>query len=205
MNTNRWPLLFALAAMACGCGDSKTTDRGPDPGTDAGTDPGADSGTKPTGKSSVVVSIASVSLADDCPDALPKNETQADICADPGCGPLCDQSSMHLAFVSDLVADAAPRKVTITAARLLDADTGKVLDDLTPREPAIWTMDAYSPWDEKLTSANVQALYKLSQPDWGTIGADWDASFILEVDLEIDGAKNTVKSDVVQREPEIVT
>lgn len=216
MIKNPFSMLLAMSVMACGSDGHPPADLATDASAD--TSPASGDASVASGDASdtsdasdpsdapVDTRIASVSLASDCPDVAARGASLDEQClAAEMCPSLCDQSSMQIRFVSDLNQAEAPRKVSVVAVRLLDAVSGKVLGALASREPAIWTMNDYSAWDERLTSGTVQAYYKLSAPDWAGIGAEWDASFILEVDLEIDGTTNTVRSDAVQRAPQVVT
>lgn len=209
MIKNPLSILLAVSVMACGSDGRAPTDVAPDAAVDTSVAPTdasvATSDASDTSAPAVNTRIASVYLASDCPEDAAREAILDEQCLEKQCPSWCDQSSVQITFVSEVSPDQAPRSVTVLAVRLLDAKSGKVLDALASRAPAIWTMNDYSPWDQRLTSDTVQAYYKLSAPDWDGIGAEWDASFILEVDLEIEGAKSTVRSDAVQRAPQVVT
>ena len=165
MTLLRSTLLASLAAFAVACGGKSTP---------------------PTHKpvpNSVDVSIASVTLADDCgtpPTTMPPVQSSMQEKPSPELGDMeagasmsmakrrCEQSSVQLRVANGT---AAASDITIKKVELLDA-SGNVLGELTPRDASKWTGDAYQPWDGKVDAAQtLQISYSLSQPsvsDGGT-------------------------------------
>lgn len=164
------------------------------------------------------VSIASVSLLENCPDAAPKAAADdkavehAGLAADmeaadsdefgTGYAMPCSQSTMQLAITGQ---GGASSKLSILAIRLL-GPKDEVLGTLQPRLPMIWGETSYSPWDETiLPKTEVKASYKLSAPDWGEVqkklgGSSYGPLFRLEADIKIDGETKTLRSSEVTRE-----
>ncbi len=153
-------------------------------------------------------SLASVTLANDCPNA-PK--VSADFVAG-ACAPdsncfLCRQSSMQLAFTSSPTSPTRAAKVEIRAVRLLDGETKRVLQTLTAREPQKWADEKYVAWDQIVpASGELKASYKLSAPSFSY---DTDArlgyrKYIVEVDVAIDEEIRTLQVEAT-REPEVST
>ena len=104
-------------------------------------------------------------------------------------------------------------KIEIRAVRLIDPATGKVLEQLTHREPQQWSGDQYVDWSEVLSPrATLKATYKLSAAQQIS-GYYSDASsrlsgpgskYRVEVDIAVDGELRTLSIDA-SREPEVVT
>lgn len=151
--------------------------------------------------------ISSVSLADDCPSSS-SGAGIAPCAPDVDCPSFCQQSGVQLDFTVG-AGSIEPLPFRILEARLLDADTNELVDDLDTREPSTWVDDAYASWDEQLISpSELSTSYKLSAPDWSDIGSRVAAPsdfFILELDVEIDGEPRTLQSDPIAREAPIVT
>ncbi|MBA3463543.1 MAG: hypothetical protein H0T46_26540 [Deltaproteobacteria bacterium] len=167
MTLLRTTLLASLTVFAVACGGAKPQQ-------------------PPTNKpapNAVDVSIASVTLADDCgtaPTTMPpprssmrqKPSTEFADMAAPSAGAMarrrCEQSSVQLRVENGT---AAASDISIKKVELLD-ESGNVLGELTPREPSKWTGDSYQPWDGKVDAAQtLQISYSLSQPavsDGGT-------------------------------------
>ncbi len=180
------------------------------------------------------VSIASVQLVQDCPDqdATPADQGPAATTvapakaktmvvdeapqraargtAKPGYAPIrqpCTQSAMQLRFTGE----DAPAKVAIVSVRMLTA-TGEKLGTLQARKPTAWHDGTYQPWDEMLPAeGELQASYKLSVPNWNdvqTVLGDrnpFETMFVLEVDVEIGGQRQTVRSpEFVRERPHVI-
>jgi hypothetical protein len=122
----------------------------------------------------VEISIASVTLADDCGGG--PTEAFADppaAAADvPARGAAmksqahagdraCEQSSIQLRIANGT--DAASQ-VAIQKVVLVD-EGGAVVAELAPREPSLWVDSAYQAWDEQVAPSQVlQVSYALSAP-----------------------------------------
>jgi hypothetical protein len=174
--------------------------------------------------------IASVQLAQDCPDPpAPAAQTPApaseampapgDVereraagkmapgAALPGGGgwsPPCTQSGAQLTLSHD-GKDALPFEVK--AMRLIAAGQGGVVATVPFRGPSKWT-DAgrYEPWDQQLAPATeLKASYKLGEPAWSTdkslgIGDTFGKRYVLEVDVAFAGRSITLRSPEFERE-----
>jgi hypothetical protein len=157
----------------------------------------------------VGASISSASLADDC--ASSGLADGAGRCApDAPCPSFCQQSQMQLLLEAG---DDGTEAVTIEVmeVRLIDAATGRVLQNLTPREPQKWVSDFYQPWDGLIApSEELQASFKLSAPDWATIGGGepwgtYGMRFKIQVRLRVDGVDRMIESAEISRDPEVAT
>lgn len=158
------------------------------------------------------VAIASVQLYDDCPDPAPASGLAQRSRPAPGPRPAgsagkptedrdlgCAQSMAQLAVQSD-----RPGQLRIEAVRVLDAATKKVAGTSTLRQPTRWSAElgAYAPWDARVPAGTeLQASYKLGALDLSRsaerVGPELNAlsgPFILEVDVSIDGRRQTVRS-----------
>lgn len=161
MTLLRTTLLASFAVFAVACGGAKVQQ-------------------PPTNKpvpNTVDVSIASVTLADDCgtaPTTMPpprssmrqKPSTEfADMAEGASMSMAkrrCEQSSVQLRVENGT---AAASDISIKKVELID-ESGNVLRELTPREPSKWTGDSYEPWDGKVDAAQtLQISYSLSQPE----------------------------------------
>lgn len=156
-----------------------------------------------------VASIASVQIAQDCPD--PKREAKADRAAlkmkakrAKGSGPLtqpCTQSTVQIAFTGKGTGSAT---VKIAAVRLKSAD-GKGLATLAVRMPSIWKKSGYETWDGVLSAdSDSKASYKLSVPEWSAVEtavgrSSFDQMYTLEVEIEIGGTVTTLTSPQFER------
>jgi hypothetical protein len=192
MTMLRSTLPLALLALATSCWRSKSpTPQQPDPNPT----PGA-----------VDVSIASVTLSDDCnqppvtvPPPMPaaKQASAPRSAADaPSAGAsmsmmegdrACEQSSVQLR-VANGTSDVS--KVAIKKIELLD-ENGSKLRDLTPRDPSLWAENGYVPWDEQVASQSViQVSYALSAP-----GASSGGTYTVRVVVTAgDGTDRTIES-----------
>jgi hypothetical protein len=156
----RSSFVLALAAFAFACGGSPAPD------------------TTPRNKANKVeVTIASVTLADDCgtgPTTMPSEPTASlgDSASmdEPSGGAsmsasmarrACEQSSIQLRVANSTDAGS---KVAIEKVEVLD-ESGAVVGELTPRDPSKWDADAYAAWDEQVAPSQVlQVSYALSAP-----------------------------------------
>jgi hypothetical protein len=169
------------------------------------------------------VSIASVSLVEDCPDPAPKaaaddkNVDQGARAAEmevadlessdsddarSGYGMPCSQSTMQIAITGQ---GEASSKLSIVAIRLL-GPKGEQLGTMQSRLPTIWKAEGYSAWDEMIMpKTDVKASYKLSAPNWGEVqkklgGSSYGPLFRVEADIKIDGVTKTLRSSEIVRE-----
>lgn len=161
--------------------------------------------------SSVTVSIASVTLDDDCGGGA-AGDVAAGACADGPCGgpPSCRGSSLQLSLSSGPGGGAS--RFSIESVELYDARTGDRVATLTPRGGQTWsTTGTYVPWDGAVApSQSMQVSYPLSGLDWSSIsGGDsssaYGSHYRLQVVVEIDGEERTLVSSDVGREPMVVT
>lgn len=118
---------------------------------------------------------------------------------------MCQQSMVQMSVRSD-----GPGVLKIEGVRILDADTKKVAGPATMRAPTVWSEDgAYTPWDERVGGGvEHKVSYKLGEPDMSrateAVGPEFNTymgPFILEVDVSIDGKRQTVRSPEFSREP----
>lgn len=116
----------------------------------------------------------------------------------------CVQSTLQLSFIGQ--GDFAS-KVAIKELRLLAA-SGQDLGTVKTRLATQWQNNGYLPWDQQLQpNTDLKAGYKITPPDWTAVGAKLGGSsygvmFVLEVEVEIDGVKQTVRSaQFVRQQP----
>lgn len=172
-----------------------------------------------TGPAIVTAAVASVRFVGDCPDppeapaptrfAPPPPEDSAGKAISqksrsPGgnWSPPCDQSTVQLALTNDTGRES---RIRVTGMRLLSAKTRHSLGRITGRKPTQWDDKAgvYQPWDERVparTTANIS--YRIGEVDrsgGGPPGSD-DGTYILEVDVTIDGKRKTLRSPEFTRE-----
>lgn len=118
----------------------------------------------------------------------------------------CTQSTLQLALRN-------PGKVAATlrveAVRLVDVGTKRVLGPIAVRKPSVWSeQGTYKPWDEQVAvGAELKIGYRLAEPDWAKVAETLGAAvnlyaqpFVLEVDVSIDGVRQTVRSPEFVRE-----
>jgi hypothetical protein len=172
MMTIRSLLFVAVSAAALACGGTH--------------EPGPTTTTPPTTAGKVAVTIASVTLADDCgtgPTAVPPPPAPAQAPAEklaagdsasqqPSAGAsmksmamadrACEQSSIQLRVANPT---ATASKVTVQRVELLDASGTKV-GELTPRAPSRWADDTYAEWNEQVAASETLSVsYALSAPN----------------------------------------
>lgn len=195
-------LTILLAASAC------TSHEGQEPGTET-----------PVSTVALKATIASVQLAEDCPDkeeapaqgkvsaAASMEHVRGPVTGDSpdGWSPPCSQSTMQITFAHD-GKQALP--IEVKAVRLTAAGTGALLGTTPFRKPSRWTDDGhYQAWDQSLAPAVEQKVsYKLGQPDWSLVAQALDNDdtygqrFVLEVDIVFAGRSITVRSPEFERE-----
>ncbi len=160
------------------------------------------------------VAIASVMLFDDCPDpAAPDGPSHES--ARPGeqnVRAACHPSMVQMAARSD-----RSGLLRIEAVRVLDPASKRVVGSSTLREPSHWrpTDQTYAPWDQRVTAGTDHRVsYKLGRLDFSQANQPglpyintYFGPFILEIDVTIDGRRQTIRSPEFGRdEPdEVVT
>ncbi len=157
------------------------------------------------------VAIASVQLFDDCPDP---QEAEADARMEskreaqsraPGYAQPCTQSTVQLAVRSD-----RSGRFRVEAVRVLDGARQRLAGTSTLRTPTRWRADTgvYLPWDERVPAGtDLQVGYKLGALDLSRAnklaGPDFDpysGLFMLELDVSIDGRRQTIRSTAFGRQ-----
>jgi hypothetical protein len=169
--------------------------------------------------------IASVQLAQDCPDgdqaaaAMPPSESSAKQAPgaalrgdspDGGWSPPCRQSTVQLTVSHD---GKETLPFELKAMRLTQAGQGGVLATVPFRKPSQWTKaERYEAWDSRLApGGELKISYDLGEPDWSlvakTLGTDdtYGKRYVLEVDISFGGRSITVRSPEFEREyPEVI-
>lgn len=171
------------------------------------------------------VAIASVQLIEDCPEPVPAvapagvtkptlgatsptesvRAGQAGRTAN-GDGASfpqpCSQSMVQLSLQSDV-----PGAFRIDAVRLIDPRTKRVAGTTKLRAPTRWD-DGYGPWDgQVVVKTELKISYKLGEPDVsraaerGLSEVNSSGPFILELDVAVDGHRQTIRSSEFYREP----
>lgn len=154
----------------------------------------------------VEASIASVTLAQDCPAERGGAGLIGGDCAEgaDACG-FCQQSSLQLHLAA--IGDGAEVPFEIVSIRVLDPDA-VLVGSLSSRNPRTFEADGYVAWDETLAPGDdLDVTYDTTAPDWyGTSGArlGWGTVYRVEVVVRIDGVERTLVGEAM-REPEIVT
>jgi hypothetical protein len=158
----RMTLSLLLATFALSCTSKATPTKAP-----------PISNTPPP--ANVEVSIASVTLADDCnsPPTTAPAEAAArsqrpppdDVTAGASLAEMgdraCEQSSVQLRVANGT---SAMSTVAIKKIELLD-ENGAVIRELTARDASQWTNNSYQPWNQQIDAAQtLQVSYALSAP-----------------------------------------
>jgi hypothetical protein len=150
------------------------------------------------------VSIASVTILEDCPDAPSESAgVTEDSDSEEGWVQPCRQSTMQIAIrgQGDVASNFAVREV-----RLLGADDA-ILGVVKTRGASLWNGTRYSQWDQTVApSTDVKASYKLSLGDWSAIEkalgkSSYGPLFVIEADVSIGAVPLTIRSSKVAREP----
>ncbi|HWB78190.1 MAG TPA: hypothetical protein VG755_24665 [Nannocystaceae bacterium] len=215
----RLPLLLSLMLFGAACASHD----GREPDTE----------TPVTQRVELRASIASVQLAQNCPDpaaapasadqakpaaamppsesAVPSQGAAARMKGDSNWSPPCTQSTVQLTIAHD-GNETLPFEVK--AMRLTQAGQGGVLASVPYRGPQRWVDSGsrYETWDEKLAAkAELKVSYKLGEPDWSlvskAIGSDdtYGKRYVLEVDVSFAGRTITLRSPEFEREyPHVV-
>jgi hypothetical protein len=189
-----------------------------DPRVPTGTPPG-----DPPRSGNVRVAIASVQLLDDCPDPVPaasdasagatmsapESASRAKPTAGPAIGKArwsCAQSTVQLSVRADFAG-----QLRIEAVRVLDATSTRTAGSTTLRGPTVWS-DAngtYAPWNERtVAGTDLRISYMLGNLDLSRaaelVGPQFNAymgPFLLEIDVSVDGKRQTIRSGEFSREP----
>lgn len=175
----------------------------------------------------VTVAIASVQLQEDCPDPAPaaapakptdgaaipversmqepapSSRMRGDTADGRAWNP-CSQSTVQLSVRADFAG-----QVKIEAVRVLDASSKKVAGPTTLRGPTLWNEGVYGPWDGRtLAGKDLSVSYKMGEPDFSRaaelVGPSFNTfggPFILEIEVSIDGRRQTIRSGEFTREP----
>jgi hypothetical protein len=164
----------------------------------------------------VDVAIASIRLADDCPDVAaaisePAIGSMAGDCAAEGCGSFaraCEQTLLQVSLRS-----TATDKTTVAVKKveLLDGD-GNPIGSLTARAATRWTNDgSYTKWDQVVGAGEVMAAsYALTSPDWTKVPGGRDPARKLRVRVTFtvgNGEKTFEKEAMIAAfsDPNVVT
>jgi hypothetical protein len=173
--------------------------------------PPPSTGTPPkTAATKVTILMTSATLADDCgtpPPAKAKSATWAkdEVAAKADMDDTsrkakrkrsCEQSSMQLSVKSDATGGAAT--LAVKKVELFD-DQGKLLGELTPRDPGVWAPDgsSYNAWDQRVApGTELSVSYALSQPPWGTVTERWNRTYVLKAVVTVGGTDQAVQHEV---------
>ena len=178
----------------------------------------------------VALTLASVTLADDCATAeapasppmparrAPPGKVPGDAPASmaPGVVPMrrrCEQTTMQLMLAAS--GKSARTDIQITKVELFEKIGGKSMGTMVPREPQAWVdaAGAYQTWDGMIgPGQQLKTMYKLSAPDWSVIGGKWNAqglSFRVVVTVKMGSLESTAEATVegpeIMVEPAIPT
>lgn len=120
--------------------------------------------------------------------------------------PPCTQSMVQLSVRADFAGS-----FKIEAARVLDANSKKAAGTVALRLPTLWS-DAngtYTPWDARtVANQELKISYKMGEPDFSRAAelalpnfSTFMGPFILELDVTVDGRRQTIRSSEFSREP----
>lgn len=177
----------------------------------------------------VAVTLAAVTLADDCATAQapatpgppaktmpPRPGDQAPASMVPGAAPTrvrCEQTTMQLMLAAS--GKSARTDIQISKVELFEDASGKSMGTMVPRDPQAWVdgAGAYQTWDGMIgPGQQLKTMYKLSAPDWNVIGGKWNAqgkSFRVVVTVKMGGQESTAEATVegpeIMVEPAIPT
>jgi hypothetical protein len=162
----------------------------------------------PGPQADVDVTVASVTLGDQCSKTAAGASLWAGDCApaESGgtCG-LCRQSSVQLDIVSRDHSDATFKVLEV---RLYDSSTGQLAATLSTSLPTSWNGSSYAQWDEVIPAlTNLKTKYDLSTPDYASSSSrvGYTAPYKTQVDVEINGNRRTLDGPDAYREPEVAT
>jgi hypothetical protein len=157
----------------------------------------------PVQNDAVDVTIASVTLADDCgtaPTAIPEepaasmDQPMGDMAGGYASSSqasgkrMCIQSSIQLRVANGT---DAPSKVVVQKVELVD-ESGEVIGELTTHDPSRWDDDAYHAWDEQVApSETLQVSYALS-----AAGVSRGATYTVRVTVAAGADERTLEQPV---------
>lgn len=165
----------------------------------------------------IKVAVASVQLIEDCPELAPAAAASARKPTASLPGPSaageaiddrhdrhCTQSTVQLSVRSDVLGP-----FRIEAIRVLDPKSQRAAGSATLREPTRWSDSMYSPWDGRVdVKTELKISYKLGALDLTRaaelVGPDFNTymgPFVLELDVSVDGHRQTIRSAEFGREP----
>lgn len=175
----------------------------------------------------IKVAVASVQLIEDCPELAPaaaasaRKPVAASLPGPSVGGPAgrsqqqgdaiddrhyrhCTQSTVQLSVRSDVLGP-----FRIEAIRVLDPKSQRAAGAATLREPTRWSDSMYSPWDGQVdVKTELKISYKLGALDLTRaaelVGPDFNTymgPFVLELDVSVDGHRQTIRSAEFGREP----
>ncbi|MBL9107378.1 MAG: hypothetical protein JNL82_41190 [Myxococcales bacterium] len=117
--------------------------------------------------------------------------------------PPCFQSLVQLSVQSEVAG-----KFAVTAVRVIDPASQRVVGSSTFRGPTLWSdAGGYTAWDERTVAGReLKVSYKLGaldiSPDRAGPGfSAFMGPFMLEIDVLVDGVRRTVRSAEFSREP----
>ena len=167
----------------------------------------------------VVIAVASITLADDCPpdaktatmEVDPKAKQKADrddsATSRKSRAKREDAACVQTAIQLDLRSSAsAATTIALRKAELIDS-SGKVLGELTPRSPVRWTdAGTYVAWDQSLAAgATLNVSWALSSPTWAAYGTTKAAAaaqvFQVRITVAVNGADQTVAGQTTVMSP----
>lgn len=159
----------------------------------------------------IEVAIASVQLADDCPDQVAQAEIASGSCAGDCSGMAlrrrCEQSRLQVSLRSTAGVKTA---VAVTKIELLDG-AGVAVGVLKPRVAQRWSDGLYAAWDQTVGPGEVMsASYALTSPDWGLVpgGRDPSTKLRVRVTFKLGTGEKTFEKDAVvavYSEPDVMT
>lgn len=182
---------FALSACSKSTSSSTVT---PDP-------TGQTTGPTTPEEAAPGVAISSVEMLGDCPASSPAAPAQG--ATRDGkrvfASPRCFDATLALKIVGDPSKD---QTLTLKGIRLKHASKEEALADLRSKDPQFWTDGTgYAPWSGQVSAGSAQLVsYSLSAPDWSAIEkalgveSSMSQTFVLEIDVEIDGEVQTLTS-----------
>lgn len=166
----------------------------------------------PEVEATVEAAISGATLGDDCPGTGDADIDSGACAPDVPCPSLCQQSNVQLTITTTATGEIAPLTWEVTRVTLHDQATGELLQELTWRDPRVWSEDdGYLEWDELLPApSDLSTTYDLGAPDWTSVservgGSFWSQPFQIRMTVEVDGVARELVSDAVYRVSDIDT